>query len=146
MSEDDTPEQRRQAALRARRANAPIGVFTTFDPETGEITGRIRGSRKTAEANGPFVEGEFSRKTHVIVDSQPASRDAAEIEGAEIEAAWRELRMGRDARLKDSDWTQIPDAPVDRAAWTKYREALRALPETTTDPRQVVWPAPPSKN
>jgi hypothetical protein len=57
--------------------------------------------------------------------------------------AWSELRRERDLRLSSSDWTQVSDAPVDRAAWAAYRQALRDLPANTTDPRDVVWPTPP---
>lgn len=53
------------------------------------------------------------------------------------------LRSERDAKLQSSDWTQVPDAPVDQAAWATYRQALRDLPENTDDPRQVVWPEEP---
>jgi len=54
---------------------------------------------------------------------------------------WRALRMERDSRLTSSDWTQQPDAPVDRAAWARYRQALRDLPATIEDPADVVWPS-----
>lgn len=53
------------------------------------------------------------------------------------------LRDERNRRLKSSDWTQVPDAPVDREAWAEYRQALRDLPANTDDPRNVVWPEPP---
>lgn len=58
----------------------------------------------------------------------------------ELEAA---ARSKRNALLASSDWTQVPDAPVDQAAWATYRQALRDLPQNTTDPREVVWPTPP---
>ena len=57
-------------------------------------------------------------------------------------AAWEEVRMKRDALLASTDWTQLPDAPVDKAAWSEYRQRLRDLPETT-DPLNVVWPERP---
>jgi hypothetical protein len=57
-------------------------------------------------------------------------------------AAWKEVRMKRDALLASTDWTQLPDAPVDKTAWLDYRKKLRDLPETT-DPLAVVWPEKP---
>lgn len=70
----------------------------------------------------------------------------------EIKAAWpsvrdeiafEALRRERDALLTASDWTQVADAPVDTAAWAKYRQALRDLPAKTKDPDAVKWPKAP---
>ena len=41
-------------------------------------------------------------------------------------------RAERDRLLSASDWTQVADAPVDRAAWAAYRQALRDWPEAGT--------------
>jgi hypothetical protein len=41
---------------------------------------------------------------------------------------WNQIRQWRDRELAASDWTQLPDAPVDKAAWATYRQALRDLP------------------
>tara|TARA_R110000868_G_scaffold63103_2_gene190254 strand:- start:109 stop:414 length:306 start_codon:yes stop_codon:yes gene_type:complete len=50
------------------------------------------------------------------------------------------LRAQRDAKLAASDWTQVADAPVDKAAWATYRQQLRDLPANTADPANPVWP------
>ena len=42
------------------------------------------------------------------------------------------MRKVRDSMLKESDWTQVADAPVDREAWATYRQALRDFPATWT--------------
>lgn len=57
--------------------------------------------------------------------------------------ALEDLRRERNSRLSACDWTQVPDAPVNQAAWAAYRQALRDLPGNTVDPRQPVWPEPP---
>ena len=54
-----------------------------------------------------------------------------------------DLRKTRNEMLSDSDWTQSPDADVDKKAWATYRQALRALPANTEDPRNPVWPSKP---
>jgi hypothetical protein len=51
-----------------------------------------------------------------------------------------EIRADRDRMLADSDWTQLPDAPVDQAAWTTYRQALRDIPQQSGFPTDVEWP------
>ena len=58
--------------------------------------------------------------------------------------AWEYLRSDRNRLLSGSDWTQVADAPVDKAAWAAYRQELRDLPANTTDPLNPVWPVPPT--
>ena len=52
----------------------------------------------------------------------------------------KSVRTTRDEKLKDSDWTQIADAPVDKAAWATYRQALRDVPTQLGFPWEVTWP------
>jgi len=73
------------------------------------------------------TEAEIDAKLSEIVANEP----------------WRELRSERNGRLAASDWSQVADAPVDKAAWATYRQALRDLPANTTDPLNPVWPELP---
>lgn len=52
-------------------------------------------------------------------------------------------RSERDRLLKDSDWTQVPDAPVDQTAWADYRQALRDVPQQVGFPNDIDWPQKP---
>ena len=54
-----------------------------------------------------------------------------------------EIRSLRDAKLTQSDWTQVADAPVDQAAWATYRQALRDIPSQAGFPNEVTWPTEP---
>lgn len=54
------------------------------------------------------------------------------------------IRSLRNQRLAASDWTQLPDAPTDHAAWASYRQALRDVPQQPAFPESVVWPDPPA--
>jgi len=57
---------------------------------------------------------------------------------------WQDgMRLYRDKLLVESDWTQLPDAPVDRQAWSTYRQALRDFPNTWTPGPEVIFPEPP---
>ena len=65
------------------------------------------------------------------------------------ESAWVQFRSTRDALLKSSDWIwSIGDLPASilsiREEWAVYRQSLRDLPITVTDPTNVTWPTPPS--
>ena len=57
-----------------------------------------------------------------------------ELDPDEVPAEWwlDRMRIHRDRLLKQSDWTQVADAPVDREAWATYRQALRDFPATWT--------------
>lgn len=53
------------------------------------------------------------------------------------------LRYWRDTELARTDWTQVADAPVNQAAWATYRQALRDLPASNDDPREIELPVAP---
>lgn len=59
------------------------------------------------------------------------------------EEAMALIRKKRNELLSNSDWTQVLDAPVNKFEWAEYRQALRDLPQNTTDPFNPVWPAKP---
>jgi hypothetical protein len=76
-------------------------------------------------------------------DTTPKPTEAeidAKLSEIVADVPWRELRSERNARLAASDWTQAADATGDTAAWATYRQALRDLPDNTTDPENPVWP------
>ena len=53
------------------------------------------------------------------------------------------MRRTRTDKLKDCDWTQLADSPVDKAVWATYRQALRDVPTQAGFPWNVVWPTKP---
>ena len=55
----------------------------------------------------------------------------------------KSVRTERNKRLADSDWTQLPDAPVDTAAWAAYRKDLREVTAQDGFPWEVTWPEVP---
>jgi hypothetical protein len=84
--------------------------------------------------NWTFEDGAFRE----FNDEEKRERDFP------AEVYWSSFRNERVKRLAASDWTQVPDAPVDQAAWATYRQALRDLPANTVDPANVNWPEKPS--
>ena len=54
------------------------------------------------------------------------------------------LRLWRNQELAATDWTQLPDAQVDKAAWADYRQQLRDLPEQNDNPTKIAFPVRPS--
>ena len=61
----------------------------------------------------------------------------------DYDAQWAIVRADRNAKLAACDWTQLPDAPVDQAAWATYRQELRDI-TTQSDPFNIVWPEVPA--
>jgi len=57
---------------------------------------------------------------------------------------WERIRIWRNKLLKDSDVRIIEDAPWDKTAWAEYRQQLRDLPATVSDPAKIVFPEPPT--
>ena len=54
-------------------------------------------------------------------------------------------RQQRAVLLSQSDWTQLPDVPIQtKEAWTKYRQELRDITDQQDYPRNIVWPVKPS--
>jgi len=91
------------------------------------------------------VDGKWYTK-HVL---GPIFTDTAEATAAEQEAAYKAqkdaeqakaVRADRNKRLADSDWTQVADAPVDKAAWATYRQALRDITNQNGFPWNIQWP------
>lgn len=80
-----------------------------------------------AEADADMVD---------ITGSWPPAVDPSSIKSAKA-------RAQRDALLAQSDWTQVADAPVDQAAWSAYRQALRDVPQQSGFPDNVIWPTKP---
>jgi len=69
-----------------------------------------------------------------ISDEAKAAKDAEQA---------KNIRSDRDKRLSDTDWTQVADAPVDKAVWATYRQALRDVPAQAGFPYDITWPSKP---
>lgn len=52
-------------------------------------------------------------------------------------------RNTRNQKLKLCDWTQLPDAPVNKQAWADYRQELRDIPQQNGFPTEINWPQEP---
>ena len=59
------------------------------------------------------------------------------------EQKWEQIKNWRNAQLIASDWTQVEDAPVDKAAWATYRQALRDLPQQGGLADEAIFPVAP---
>lgn len=92
------------------------------------------------------------------VDIDPVSQNKVEGEFVQIEGQWtlpmvaenkpqaeveKHVRSVRDELLTLSDWTQMPDSPLDestKASWATYRTELRDIPLQEGFPLNITWP------
>lgn len=52
----------------------------------------------------------------------------------------------RQKLLLDSDYTQLPDVPLnDKEAWAIYRQQLRDITSQPNFPNDIIWPTPPTE-
>jgi len=68
----------------------------------------------------------------------------SQVSAIKLENAQKNFIEKRNFLLKESDWTQLDDVPVNKNDWIVYRQALRDLPENTQNFENPVWPTPPS--
>ena len=72
-----------------------------------------------------------------IVPMSPAE----EAEADDREA--KRVRALRSSKLAECDWTQLPDAPGNTAAWAAYRQELRDITSQAGFPWNITWPINP---
>jgi len=78
-----------------------------------------------------------------ISDASESDFPAPAPNDSEIKKLGENARESRNLMLSESDWTQVADAPVDKAAWAAYRQALRDIPQQAGFPTSITWPVKP---
>lgn len=79
----------------------------------------------------------YTRMAVLLTEEETATR---------LADAWVAVRNLRDQKLRASDFSLLPDSPYNeeqRAVWIAYRSTLRNIPQTQTDPTNIVWPDRP---
>jgi hypothetical protein len=73
-----------------------------------------------------------------VMDMDQEAKDALDTTQAAA------MRKQRDEKLAECDWTQVEDAPVDKAVWATYRQALRDVNAQEGFPWTIEWPEQPA--
>ena len=84
-----------------------------------------------------FVEGQWTHTWDIVSLS-------AEEQQSIKQSKENDIRNERNRLLVESDWTQVLDAPVDRTAWSAYRQSLRDITDQPGFPWSVTWPVSPT--
>jgi hypothetical protein len=104
-----------------------VNVFKAHDRLTQKLV-----------SSAAYDDGEFVCMVQVV------DLTAEEIQAAK-DSAMAQIRGQRNQFLKDCDWTQIPDCTIPKKSdWANYRQQLRDLPNSITEPRTFTnWPHNP---
>ena len=135
-------------------------IFVRYDQQTGQIHCRC----DVPDSQAPYQEGDdllwldADPKTHYIdlatltpvpIPDQPSPAHDWDWSSRtwvyQNAVAEQQAREQRARLLLASDWTQLPDVPLDtKAAWADYRQALRDVPAQPSFPTEITWPTPPT--
>lgn len=75
--------------------------------------------------------------------NNPESVDEETLSSVDDETFFLVIGWRRNFLLASCDWTQIPDSTANKSTWAAYRQQLRDLPSSHTNPRLIVFPTPP---
>jgi hypothetical protein len=92
------------------------------------------------EAAPVLINGRWEQ-TWALIERSEEEKQA--IQQRKYKNATQGIRGKRNMLLAQSDWTQVADAPVDKATWAAYRQALRDVPAQAGFPHDVTWPEQP---
>ena len=84
----------------------------------------------------------------IITTRDRTQEEIEESNASQVEAKWYSVRFTRNNLLKESDieivsdkW-DVMDSSL-KSAWSDYRKALRDIPQTYSNPDDVVYPSKP---
>lgn len=101
---------------------------------------QINGQWFTKYVLGPMFTDKPATDTE---SAQTAAEQESAYKAAKDAEQAKSVRDQRNTKLSESDWTQVADAPVDKAAWAVYRQALRDISAQSGFPWTIDWPVAP---
>jgi len=96
-----------------------------------EVTQEITSGKKRGDTT---VVGDKNNNTVTVTYTAVDQTD---------EEQWASIREQRNAKIAESDWMGFSDVTMS-SAWKTYRQALRDLPASESDPDDITWPTEPS--
>ena len=96
-----------------------------------EVTEEVTSGKKRGDKT---VVGDKDKETVTVTHTAVDQTDSEQ---------WAAIRAERDSKLINSDWMANSDVTMS-SAWKTYRQALRDLPASESDPDDITWPTEPS--
>ena len=113
---------------------------TVYQYSQADGVGQIDGKWYTKYVLGPVFTDRAATEDE---PAKTAAEQEAEYKAMKDAEQATSVRQQRGEKLKDSDWTQVADTPVDKAAWATYRQALRDITSQAGFPWTIDWPEQP---
>ena len=111
---------------------------TVYQYSQAQGVEQVDGKWYTKYILGPvFIDQVVDGVTTTAAEQEAAYKTVKDTEKA------KSVRSTRDTKLKDTDWTQITDATVNKTVWATYRQALRDVPTQSGFPWTITWPTQP---
>jgi len=122
-----------------------LGADVVFEgPQaTGGTVYQYSQAAGVEEINGKWYTKYILGPVFTDTEEATAAEQEAEYKAMKDAEQAKSVRTSRDEKMKDSDWTQVADAPVDQAAWAAYRQALRDVTDQEGFPWTIDWPVKP---
>lgn len=133
--------------------------FTVYDKSTGKITKTIVCEDIIQQINPDiegYIEGYYSDALYYVREGVPVSfpkKPVGEYWELDFDTkTWTQniskmsssIIAARNIKLQLSDWTQLPDVPLNtKESWAAYRQQLRDITAQPDYPYTVIWPTPP---
>jgi len=129
-------------------------MYLVYNKDTGEITNSSSSKPNLSiyDSNLPhksgFIEVDKEPKElrdFLVVDDKLKSKPENTLVTQKKAEKEYQVRLKRNSKLDSTDWTQVPDSPVNKKAWADYRQALRDITEQEGYPDNIIWPEPPKE-
>ena len=90
-----------------------------------------------------YIEYNVVTGKKTVREHTQAEIDARIASAGTDEQKWRRIRQDRTQLLKDTDYAALPDSPEMTSEMATYRQALRDLPASESNPDDIVFPSKP---
>jgi hypothetical protein len=111
-----------------------FGMFRVFFATQPAVS-----NTQVLEEDPPVFSTEYQRWTQVWRVRDMAAEEVQQRNNSKAS----EIRTERNEKIANTDWTQLPDSPVDKAVWATYRQALRDITAQAGFPWTIDWPVAP---
>ena len=125
------------------RLQLPDSADTIFPGDTRPVDLGDYVLVKATEVTQEITSGKKRGDTTVVgdKDKETVTVTYTAVDQTDVEQ-WASIRAERDLKLMDSDWMANSDVTMSNA-WKTYRQALRDLPASKSDPDDIVCPTEP---
>ena len=91
-----------------------------------------------------FISGADENDLAIFSDTKPVTyaEVTAKLSELEVDAKWYDIREKRNKLLAETDFYALSDVTM-TTEMSNYRQALRDLPSSTSNPDDVVFPTKP---